>query len=295
MKITKSNITVIITLIFSAVLLGLQGPVTKALVKKSDRLDAKYAVHYTIKSTFILPDILREISGMVWLDENTFASIQDEDGFIYVYDVAENEFRDKIEFATSGDYEGIAIKEHDAYVMRSDGLIFEIKNYRTDSLEISQLETPFTSSNDIESLTYDPIHNRLLTAPKEEDLSNKDYKGIYQIPLETKQMDSLPIIKIDLKSEKLKPFRHKKIHKTFNPSGMAIHPKTKEIYLVDGKKPKLMVLSPKGEILKAIPLDKRKFAQPEGITFSDDGRLFISNEAGNKHENGNILEVELKE
>ncbi|GGW53378.1 uncharacterized protein YjiK [Winogradskyella epiphytica] len=295
MKITKSNVTVIITLIFSAILLALQGPVTKALVKKSDRLNAKYAVHYTIKSTFTLPDILREISGIVWLDENTFASIQDEDGFIYVYDVAENEIKDKIEFANSGDYEGIAINENDAYVMRSDGLLFVVKNYRSEHPEISEIQTPFSSDNDIESLNYDPDNNRLLTAPKEEDLITKNIKGIYQIPLKTMRMDSMPIIKINLKSEKLKPFRHKKIHKTFNPSGMAIHPITKEIYLVDGKKPKLMVLNMKGEILKALPLDKRKFAQPEGITFSDDGRLFISNEAGNKHDNGNILEVELKE
>jgi len=105
-------------------------------------------------------------------------------------------------------------------------------------------------------------------------------------------MDSIPVININLEDKAFKNFKHKKIEKTFNPSDIAIHPKTQDIYVIEGKKPKLLILNSKGKLLKILELDKRKFAQPEGITFSDDGRLFISNEADS--ESANILELTLK-
>lgn len=292
MKISKSNIIVIIIVVFGVILLALQGPVTNALVKKSNRIDAKFSNFYNIKNTYYLPEILNEISGIRWLSDYTFACVQDEDGIIYIYDVKQNKIIEKIKFATSGDYEGIAINKDDAYVMRSDGLVYEIKNYRSEERNVSEFQTLFKADNNIESLAFDSDNNRLLAAPKDEDLIGKDFKSIYQIPLSTMEMDSLPVLKINLKADELKAFRHKKIEKTFNPSDIAIHPKTKDIYILEGKKPKLLILNRKGKILKILPLDDRKFAQPEGITFSADGRLFISNEATDN--SADILEVELK-
>ena len=46
-----------------------------------------------------------------------------------------------------------------------------------------------------------------------------------------------------------------------------------------------------GNIKKLIELGK-EFSQPEGITFSPQGEIFISNEGG--QEPGNILKVEVK-
>ncbi|WP_178990322.1 SdiA-regulated domain-containing protein [Winogradskyella schleiferi] len=292
MKITKSNSIAILTVICGIVLLALQIPVTNALVKKSNRLDAKFSKFYTIQNTYLLPEVLNEVSGITWLSNNVFACVQDENGFIYIYNVEQNEVINKIEFANSGDYEGIAINGKDAYVIKSDGLIYEIKNYESDSLEVSEFKTPFKQKNNIESLVFDKQNNRLLTATKDEDLGDKHLKSIYQIPLSTKKMDEKSIVNIDLKAKVLEKFQHKKIEKTFNPSDIAIHPKTKDIYVIDGKDPKLLILNSKGEILKVFELDKRKFAQPEGITFSKDGRLFISNEATD--ESANILEVQLR-
>ena len=52
-----------------------------------------------------------------------------------------------------------------------------------------------------------------------------------------------------------------------------------------------MILDVSGAIKKVYELDDDDFAQPEGITFSPDGRLFISNEAHGG--TANIPQIEL--
>jgi hypothetical protein len=52
-----------------------------------------------------------------------------------------------------------------------------------------------------------------------------------------------------------------------------------------------VVLSPDGKISEILQFKGKEFKQPEGIAFSEDGKLFISNEAG-KNGKGNIIEVE---
>jgi len=61
--------------------------------------------------------------------------------------------------------------------------------------------------------------------------------------------------------------------------------------VIEGKKPKLMILDKNGAIKKVYKLDDKSFSQPEGITFSDDGRLYISNEVVDN--SANIMEVKL--
>ena len=108
---------------------------------------------YTIHNSWQLPEILNEVSGIVWLSEETMACVQDEDGVIFIYDLKDKKITDKIEFAGPGDYEGIAVRSNNAYVMRSDGTIFEVENFRTKKIKVKTIETRFTSKNNIETLT----------------------------------------------------------------------------------------------------------------------------------------------
>ena len=86
--------------------------------------------------------------------------------------------------------------------------------------------------------------------------------------------------------------RKKKIYKTFRPSEVAVHPKTGEYYILEGKDPKLVILDADGAIKTVHKLDKDTFAQPEGITFDPDGTLYISNESGDNE--ATILQVSFK-
>jgi hypothetical protein len=65
----------------------------------------------------------------------------------------------------------------------------------------------------------------------------------------------------------------------FKPSAAAIHPLTKELYIVSSVNKALVIADRNGKVRKVYRLDPGIFKQPEGITFSPAGDLFISNEA----------------
>jgi uncharacterized protein YjiK len=99
-----------------------------------------------------------------------------------------------------------------------------------------------------------------------------------------------PVFKINLEDKDTEKNQKKK-NKSIMPSGLAIHPGSREIFIIDGPGAQLVILDKAGKSKRHIELGK-EFSQPEGIAFSPDGDLFISNE-GSKQP-GNILKVELK-
>src|SRR3954468_243832 len=72
-------------------------------------------------SRLILPDTLREISGITELDSVQFACIQDEAGILFIVDARRNEIVSQYTFGPPGDYEAIARVGSTFYVLRSDG------------------------------------------------------------------------------------------------------------------------------------------------------------------------------
>ncbi len=232
-----------------------------------------------IEKTWELPGILEEISAMAWLSENQIACVQDEDGIIFIYDLEKEKIIEKVEFGRAGDYEGLAISGNTAFVMRSDGRVFEVSNFRKENQKTSSFKTPFKEKNNMESLTTDATGNYLITIPKNKSLHKKRFKGLYRISIATKKMEKEPFLKIDMKDKALKEYRKKKLRKTFMPSAIIIHPKTGDFYILEGVKPKLLIMDAKGTIKNIYKLDKEILTQPEGIIFSPNGTLYISNEA----------------
>lgn len=257
--------------------------------KRHSENQQQLKANYKINNTWELPEVLNEVSGIAWVGDNLIACVQDEDGKIFLYDLDKKKITQEIPFADGGDYEGIAIVNEDAYIIRSDGLLFQISNYRTDNRKVNSQQTQFSDKNNMESLYFDANSKKLLTIPKDRDEDDL-YKSIYQISLETGKSGTKAISKISMKSEMLKDFRNEKIHKTLNPSEIAVNAKADGFWVLEGKDPKLLSVDAKGEIKRVYQLDKSVFAQPEGLTFSTDGRMFISNEAGKKGK-ANILEL----
>ena len=71
----------------------------------------------------------------------------------------------------------------------------------------------------------------------------------------------------------------------FKPSGIAIHPMTGQIYMISSVGKLLVVLNKNRDLSAKYALDKDVFKQPEGICFSPDGDLYISNEGRGKSAN----------
>jgi uncharacterized protein YjiK len=239
-----------------------------------------------------VPPVLREISAIVYLDNNRFACVQDEMGIIYFYNTSVGKIEKEIPFAGAGDYEGLAIAGQTAYVLRSDGQIIEVKNYNSANPAIRSFKTHLTAENNTEGMCFDPANNRLLIAIKGNEQQTEAYKGIYSFSLPNYKMDERPVYKIDLNNPLFANVKTKKSGSEMQPSAIAIHPITKDIYITEATNPKLLILDPKGNLKDLKTLSSKEFYKPEGISFSPEGNMYISNEG--KKDPGNILEVTLQ-
>lgn len=254
--------------------------------------DSAEKVAYKITERWELPEKLREVSGISWMDENKIAAVQDEDGIIFIYDLERKKVIQEIEFGNAGDYEGLSVEGANAYVLESDGTITIVENFQDSNRKITAYETSFDEKNNMESLELDVANNRLLLMPKDRDIDSDNFKGVYEFSLEDYKLVSEPVMRLDMGDEVLKHFREKKVYKNFRPSDIAIHPQTKEMYMLEGSKPKLLILDENGVAKKGYSLDKKIFPQPEGITFSSNGDLYISSE-GKNDETGTITKLKL--
>lgn len=255
--------------------------------KKDKKVEqAQDAPGVSIKEQWDLPGVLKEVSGIVYLGNDQFACVQDETGTIYVYNTASKKMEQEIAFGGAGDYEGIAIKGNTAYVIRADGLLFEVdmQTRRTREHNIGS-----TLMQNIESLGYDSKNNRLLLAGKDEDPSQASYKGIYAFDLTSNTLLKDAVVQLKLTAQASTGKKGKKGN-GIQPSALAVHPLTNEIYMLDGPKARLLIVDDSGKIKSTYELGNN-FAQPEGISFSAAGKLYISNE-GKKNE-ANIMAVEI--
>ncbi|QNF35390.1 SdiA-regulated domain-containing protein [Adhaeribacter swui] len=259
--------------------------------KKASEKEAASAEVKILKK-YELPAILREVSGIAYLGNNQFACVQDESGIIFVYNTQTNRIDKQITFGAAGDYEGIAVVGNTAYVGRSDGKIYEVAITGNQPAKVQQYVTSLTAENNVEGLTYDARGNRLLLIIKGEEAGEKDYKGIYAFDLKAKKFNPEPIAKISLTDPQLAAYEGKKLNKAIQPSEIAVHPVTGAIYVTEASNPQLFILKPDGAIQTRYKLSKQDFNQPEGITFSPTGELYISNEG--KKASGNILQVKIQ-
>lgn len=257
--------------------------------KKKKEASATVPSGVTIVNKWELPNELKEVSGIAYIDEQRFACVQDEEGKIFIFNRSTGKIENTIAFSGAGDYEGITINDGTAYVLRADGVIYEAALNGKGTAK--QYKTSLTVEHNVEGITFDKDKNRLLLAIKDDEPGTRDYKGIYAFDLSNKEMVKEPVFKIDLKNEILNRAGGKKKGKVIAPSAIAIHPRSGDIYITDGPKSRLLIMDKSGKLNQFLELGK-DFAQPEGITFGPQGEIFISNE-GTKQA-GNIMQVELK-
>jgi uncharacterized protein YjiK len=254
-----------------------------------------------------LPKKLVEISGLSTIDEERLACIQDEKGNIYVFNLKEGEVEQKIDFGDDGDYEGVELVGENAWVLKSNGTLFEVKKYLLDDFPIAtKYATELTGKNDAEGLAYDPVTNALLIAckghPFIEEKEGKEFKALYKFDLEQKKLDLNPFMLIimdtikyyknyntmtQLGIELLAYFDDAKGDLSFQPSGIAIHPFTGNFYIMGSVGNLMMVFSREGQMLALIKLRNKYYPQPEGLCFGPEGNLYIANEGDD--EEGTIL------
>lgn len=247
----------------------------------------------------ILPASLQEISGLAIIDSTTIACIQDENGILFLYDIKKHKLKQQYTFGLNGDYEGITRVGQLLYILRSDGVLFELKDYTTKKLKVKTYATRVPAINN-EGLCYDSINNRLLIGAKgkiNKDPLNKDLRCIYEFDLNTKTLNQKPAFNfntIDVNLfAKLHDFKFSKrttkngkvveISLKFNTSEIALHPITKQLYILSANDHCLFICNNKGELEHIEQLNSITFNKAEGLSFYPNGDVLISNE-GQAHQ-----------
>ncbi len=255
----------------------------------SEKLEGKF--DYGIIEKWELPEVLNEVSGIAWIEDNRIACVQDEDGTIFVYNLESSKVENSVSFAGGGDYEGITLIDNNAYVLRSDGVIFEVAGFMGADPKVKKYVTGINQlpGINLEGLCADAVNNRLLLAVKERK-NNAQQKEIYSFDLAKKDSDKNPLFLVEL-GDPIFGEVDEKLEKKFSPGEIGIHPKTGEHYILDGSRPKLLITGKDGVPKELIMFRSKEFGNPEGLTFSPDGELYISNEAEDAP--ANILQITL--
>lgn len=283
-------------------------------VEKENILFSIYPFPYNLNKAdqkIILPNNLREISGLSYYNDNQLAVVQDEKGIIFIIDTNKEDIIQEIKFENKGDFEAIEWVDEKFWILKSKGDLYSVKYDISGDLKVKKYKTHLSSKNNTEGLAYDSLKNRLLitckSSPNIKESELKQKKAIYSFDLKTKKLSDKPIYLIDIKRidsllnlskfEKIWAYIVRSLNSTagdflFKPSAIAIHPLTSQLYILSAKPGMILVLSRDGDLINLALLPKKVFNQAEGICFDPLGNLYVSNEGG-KYGKGNILKFHI--
>ena len=260
---------------------------------------------------FEMPNKLREISGL-GIDEagSYLYAVQDEEGKLFMINTTTGEVEKEEKFHKEGDYEGVEFANGRVFAIKSSGTIYEVANLGEKNQEVTKHKFDFSKNSDIEGLGYDEQENRLLISCKGKVGKGEDFKfkkGIFSLSLDSMKMSEEPVYTISVEAVKHFLEVHSTLEKIdklvklfqpgeefiFGPSGLAVHPKTGDIYITSSVGKLLVVMQRDGHIKHMVKLKKKLHEQPEGIVFAQDGTLYISNEG--KSSKGKIYKFAYRE
>ncbi len=263
--------------LISTGLLALAAAFAIVLHERKESYQKNISDKVEIGQTWKLPEELDEVSGIAFVDKDRLACVQDEDGTIFIYDLSSEKIEKEIDFAEDGDYEGIAIAGKTAYVIKSDGTLYEVQDFMTDP-KTEEFKTFLDADNNVEGLFFDSNKQLLWLAPKEEDPNSDDYKGVYAFDIQRRKMLEKPVFKVTFEGKAMRDVEDEDVEDRFFPSEINRNPSTGKVVLLEGVDSKLLLLDDSGKVEKLYILDRDKFPQPEGLAFDTEGNLYISNE-----------------
>jgi len=193
------------------------------------------------------------------------------------------------------------------FVVKSSGTILELDTAKQDVKY--KYNTSLKPSNDVEGLGFSEKDSCLLLACKAEagiGETLKDTRAIYKFDLKKRELIEKPFLLIsdesiisflqqhfparenDKQRDYFKKLLKRAVH--FSPSAIAVHPKSKNIYIVSAVSKLLLIVDDSNKILHFSFLKGKLFPQPEGICFAQNGDMYISNEGAKGKANVNKFE-----
>lgn len=248
------------------------------------------------QAVVLLDEALQEISALGYdpISKELY-TVQDEAGWYYVLDKTDGKIIRKSKFWQNGDYEGLEYYEGQLFIVKSSGTLFRVSNLGAPEQKTIKHKNYLNKNDDIEGMCYDAKANRLLISCKGFSYGHENARHtrkFFHVDPISLVLDSTALFTIsrqdyvDFLSKSTRK-EHEKILKKleedktkfkFFPSAIAIHPDSRNIYVLSSKGKTLNVLNPGGQLIAIYKLKKSIYTQPEGMIFDEDSTLYISNE-----------------
>jgi len=240
---------------------------------------------------------LDEISAIASIGNGQLAAIQDESGTIYILSAKSGKVEKEWMFGDNNDFEAMAYHKETFKVITSDGKLWHIP-FDNQNPSLGPVSLATESGSEIEGICYDHTSSQYLIAYKTATgISSRDQRNIYKYKDGRKQHARLPYLTISNnrvrdylemtkhQKDKLSELLKKTNDAVFQPSDIAVHPLSGHVYLTSAVNELLLVMDPvSGQIVYLHKFSKNDLNQPEGITFDNDGDMYISTEKGSaKH------------
>jgi hypothetical protein len=261
--------------------------------------ESKTTFSYDLKNpthSWVLPSELVEVSGNTWLDKNHLILIEDLNPNLYYVKVDDKTatLEKTVPFVETDkekvDIEDVTIVDNVVYALWSHGALFKITDWKNKP-QIEKIKTGLSKDNNTEGLCFDPVSKQLLIACKDDaGTGEESAKAVYGFNMEKSQLIEKPFMVIHPKD--FKSITGNDL--SFNPSAIAVHPITHDIYMLTTRDNKGMAVFTHDGVLKSYQsIDKEMMEQPEGICFNPQGKLIISSQ-GKKGDPGNLFEFDPK-
>ncbi|HVX28493.1 MAG TPA: SdiA-regulated domain-containing protein [Parafilimonas sp.] len=234
---------------------------------------------------------LSEISGIIYYPKDTsIFAISDASGSLYKIFPDRNTLVQKWKFGTNHDYEDLQRIDSTFYILSSSGNITAVKFSKDTSMQVSDFKIHDKQKNEFETLYFDSSLNKLVLICKDCEEDDKSTVSTRSFDITDSTYADGPYT-INVKNiDKLINTKDMK----FKPSAAAINPVTHELFILASVNKLLVIADKNGNAKKAYFLHPSLYKQPEGIAFTPSGDLLISNEAGSKQGDADILVIKRK-
>ncbi len=231
----------------------------------------------TPDDTMKLGTHLKEISGMAYIPGKDMMLVEtDEKGDIFTIDFSDKrDMIGKIKFGGKEDYEDIVYTDSAVYMLISSGSVVKVDT-KDSAMTTTQYDLGM-EKNEFEAMYLDKATHSLVLLCKQCDHEKDAIRQAYSFDLKSNTFSTEASYTIHI-SDIQKILNDDKAE--FKPSAAAINPITGKLFIVASVGKLLVVASRDGKIEHVFRLDPDLYNQPEGMTFSPNGDLYISNEGG---------------
>jgi uncharacterized protein YjiK len=234
--------------------------------------------HTAVLALWMLPQALREISGLALTSDGRLLVQNDEIGAVWEVDYRKGILKKQFMLGSSvvkGDFEGITVTNDHVYLLDSNGKLYEFtEGANGEEVPYTVHDTGLNKDCEFEGVAFDPGTNSLLMACKRVyDDKLKDALVIYRWKIKSDSAERLTRLTVPLAD-----IIGANGWKTLHPSDITIDPFTGNYVLIASMEKAIFEITPAGAVIfsRSLPPGHE---QPEGIAITRDSILMVSDEA----------------